>query len=344
MANADVDHKNHLSAATGIRGLACLVVLVGHSLAMNVPETWQYLRGVPKIGVWLFFVLSAFLLTRQFLLKSFSLSLLVDYGISRFLRIFPAYIFAVLVYYLFEVAVIKSQQDLISALLLEKGFAHLWTIPVEVKFYFFVPVLCFLFFIFSKFFSLFTFLFVSCFLTGFVLYWFPWWKTPENTLQLGYYFGVFLMGSLAAWLHTRKGLFSLPESRMDIFSIAMLLVLVLIVVLSKFGVFGDAENFLMDKQIMFGLLFSVFLYFTIGQHTKLSKIFDTIWLLSIGKWSYSIYLFHWIVVVKISQLKADGISGALIAIFLSIFVGWIGYKLVEVPMLALRKKAFNVLF
>lgn len=50
-----------LPAAEGIRGVACLLVLVAHAVTMFFPRSVPYLSGSGKIGVWPFFVLSAYL-------------------------------------------------------------------------------------------------------------------------------------------------------------------------------------------------------------------------------------------------------------------------------------------
>ncbi len=334
--------RQHLSAADGIRGLACLIVLIGHSFAVTTPSTWMLIRGVPKIGVWLFFVLSAFLLTRQLLSRPFSFSTLVDYALSRILRIFPAYVVAVFLYYTLGGLGINSHQDLASALLLQKGFGHLWTIPVEMKFYVVLPIICLLFAILSRFFSFFLFCAVACSLIFTVAALYPWWETPENTLQLGYYAGVFIMGSLAAWLHGSKEYKLVSRVYCNLLSIAILLVVVFIVVLSKAGVFGDPDNFLMDKQIMFGFLFSCLSFFVIGRKTAVSRLFDMQWLSAIGRWSYSIYLFHWFFVVKI-KLFLLGPPAAMIAIGISLIIGWLGYNLIESPLFHLRHKIFSLL-
>lgn len=52
-------------AADGIRGLACLLVLCTHLPGFFLPDYGKYVTGTGKYGVWLFFVLSAFLLTSR---------------------------------------------------------------------------------------------------------------------------------------------------------------------------------------------------------------------------------------------------------------------------------------
>jgi peptidoglycan/LPS O-acetylase OafA/YrhL len=121
----------HLPEADGIRGLACLIVLVVHSIALTYPQSYPYLTGCGKIGVWLFFTLSAYLLTHQFLYKGFSKDIIVSYFINRFFRIYPIFFIAAIAYYLFGTANINNERDLFLAITLQGGFGHLWIIPVQ---------------------------------------------------------------------------------------------------------------------------------------------------------------------------------------------------------------------
>lgn len=56
-----VECSMRFEGADGIRGLACLIVLCTHAVAMFFNSTYMALAGMGKVGVWLFFVLSAFL-------------------------------------------------------------------------------------------------------------------------------------------------------------------------------------------------------------------------------------------------------------------------------------------
>ena len=60
--------KNNTNYLTSIRGLACLMVVIAHIISV-IPGVGKNVSGCGKIGVWLFFILSAFLLTFQWLNK-----------------------------------------------------------------------------------------------------------------------------------------------------------------------------------------------------------------------------------------------------------------------------------
>lgn len=60
--------------------------------------------------------------------------------LGRCLRIIPPYVLACFVYYWATTGIV-SPAELRDALLMQQGFIHLWTIPVEFKFYFVLPPL-----------------------------------------------------------------------------------------------------------------------------------------------------------------------------------------------------------
>lgn len=102
-----VSESAKLNGADGIRGLACLIVLITHAVNMFFIGT-PYLHGTGRIGVWLFFVLSAFLLTYKFERSGFSLLSISNYVIGRVLRIIPLFLISVVVYRLLRTAGIKT--------------------------------------------------------------------------------------------------------------------------------------------------------------------------------------------------------------------------------------------
>jgi peptidoglycan/LPS O-acetylase OafA/YrhL len=133
---SDTNYEN-AAAFDGIRGIAFLLVLFIHSIALNIDSSGAYLQGTGKYGVWLFFVLSAFLLTKNYIIPNRSKS---AYIISRFTRIIPLYLIACFAYHVVGVFIIPSG-ELEKVAFILYGPAHLWTIPVEFYFYFFLLAL-----------------------------------------------------------------------------------------------------------------------------------------------------------------------------------------------------------
>ncbi len=145
------DHKkDHFRALDGLRGMAVLFVMLSHSSNEHVYfASFLKFSQLGHIGVYLFFVLSAYLLDRQIALALMSnnSSWLYwrNYFIRRFLRIFPLFAFALIVHYILSLTIMKTviatPSDIIDHLLLVKGEAFFWSIPVEFKYYFISPLI-----------------------------------------------------------------------------------------------------------------------------------------------------------------------------------------------------------
>ncbi len=87
----------HRIELDGIRGAAALFVLLEH--------TWTPFLGMGRTGVWLFFILSGYLLSQPFVKKPariFDVKYLKQYMIRRLSRIMPMYYTTVLIMFAFN--------------------------------------------------------------------------------------------------------------------------------------------------------------------------------------------------------------------------------------------------
>jgi peptidoglycan/LPS O-acetylase OafA/YrhL len=134
------DLAHHMSSAhinyaslDGVRGIAVLLVLLDHGLG--------FFTGAGTAGVWIFFVLSGFLLAIPFVRKpeiAISGEYMGEYLLRRLKRIIPMYYFFIIVtFFLFG----KYNSGAVRHLLFLQGDGHLWTIPQEMLFYLFLPVI-----------------------------------------------------------------------------------------------------------------------------------------------------------------------------------------------------------
>lgn len=125
----------NLDALDGIRGLAVLLVIASHSGGLH-------LEGQGGVGVFLFFALSAFLLTMPFASRPdpvWDPARLRRYGSRRIRRILPLYYSVILFSFL-------ARDDaglgfLWRHLLFLRGDGIYWTIPQEMLFYCLLPLL-----------------------------------------------------------------------------------------------------------------------------------------------------------------------------------------------------------
>jgi peptidoglycan/LPS O-acetylase OafA/YrhL len=118
----------------GLRGFAVLVVIASHTNLLQM-------RGQGALGVWLFFVLSGFLLTRIMLQKlpgALTWKELARYFVRRVARILPLY------YLVLSLATLYERREwswLYRHLAFVRADGHFWSIPQEELFYLLLPLL-----------------------------------------------------------------------------------------------------------------------------------------------------------------------------------------------------------
>ncbi|WP_137819719.1 acyltransferase [Pseudomonas sp. 2FG] len=320
-------------AADGIRGLACLIVLLVHAVAVFFPASFPYLKGCGKIGVWLFFVLSAFLLSHKLLLSQMRPLALVNYGLGRFLRIIPLFMLAVLVY---AWVGLVSWQKTIDALLFNTGLMHFWTIPVEFKFYAILPLLLWCLIAAHRFAGwkgavVFTVIFIAVHQALF-----PFWELQESSIFTSWYVPSFIFGCTGAVIYTK--LSTAISGRASLYiGIGILLLMILSSPGARFYLFGiPMTDDLMNKHIPFSLLWLFFIMALIDGRGWLGAVLRTAPISMIGKWSYSIYLFHFLMLLKLSATHKNSIAWMALAIIASVAIGALSYYLAERPLEFLR--------
>jgi peptidoglycan/LPS O-acetylase OafA/YrhL len=136
-----VAEKDFIAPLHGLRGIAVLYVLFSHLgngrlFLLPIPHD-----AIGKVGVWIFFALSAYLLTsnlrRELEVSSSRAATILQYAVHRAFRIYPLFIVALLVH--FALGDLSSDR-VIKHLLLVDGLGELWAIPAEFQYYFVVPV------------------------------------------------------------------------------------------------------------------------------------------------------------------------------------------------------------
>lgn len=122
---------NRIAGMDGLRGIACLMVMLCHLSISGMQPFGYFLPIWGEAGVSIFFALSAFLLGGQLLRGEIRLP---DYAKRRAFRILPIYWALIAV----SAAVgggVLLHHDYVAHALLLKGNGHLWTIPVECMWY-----------------------------------------------------------------------------------------------------------------------------------------------------------------------------------------------------------------
>lgn len=199
----------HLDALDGLRGLAVLVVMASHWSNAGVGLLPFSMSGTGKSGVYLFYVLSAFLLARLMLLRGErvghgNLRMWADYALRRVLRIWPLYLVVLLLSWLLTMQGVDGWHyridtaSLLRHLSLREGLSVLWSIPVEFTFYLWLPLLVLAAAWLRGRVHPAVEALAAVALTTAVLAAWPQAQAPVNGIQLGYYLPVFLCGVYAA--------------------------------------------------------------------------------------------------------------------------------------------------
>lgn len=330
-----------LPAADGIRGLACLLVLLVHALSFFYPTLFPLLRGSGKYGVWLFFVLSAFLLTLRLQQRGFGLATLADYAIGRSLRVLPLFVLACLIYFWTGIG-ISTSDELFAALGFQQGFIHLWTIPVEFKFYLLLPPLACASLWLQRKGGDAAVLAGSLLLLGLQQLLWPYWLTPENSPDTHWYLPSFLFGVLAALLlpHARR----LPLARIATPVALATFALMLLALPGTRAWLLDTPPpaDLTDKHPYLGLLWALFLLALVDGHGLAGRLLTSRPMRWLGAISYSTYLFHWLIFSVLAIRWPNNTLAMLAAALLALAAGTLGYRLFEQPAERLRRHLIHV--
>ncbi|MEL7034416.1 MAG: acyltransferase [Cyanobacteria bacterium J06592_8] len=147
--------KGWIGSLDGLRAIAVILVFFAHgSRLIDVPENLTIfgfffkpaMHYFGRCGVYLFFILSSFLLTGQLLREKVDLKSIhtwTNYTFKRLIRIYPLYIFILFVYLIFP-GFRYNFSNFVNHLLLQEGFGHFWTIRVEFQYYLVLPIVLFL--------------------------------------------------------------------------------------------------------------------------------------------------------------------------------------------------------
>lgn len=339
-----------IKSLDGLRGLAVLLVLLSH-LSLHGMNLMGFLdfSGFGKAGVYLFFVLSAFLLTYQALggggdvVKS--IRYWAGYFTRRVFRIYPLYLIVLLVGLLVTTQTsgfgpkIPSLDDVVRHLLLQDGVSIYWAIPVEFTFYLILPFVCLTLWMTSKTNMLLCSSVVLATMIGVYVAWPP-SEALANTIMLGPYFQIFLLGSFAAVLVGKQSIADEFVKRPRIMGIvgwlALFLVALTIPEVWQRLVDPEAGNKIFHSYFLaYGLVWTAAVVAALYGGLGFTRFFEfTVWRF-LGRISFSIYLWHLPIVQWVDrEVNYNAMMQFLIALLASVVVGYVSYRLIERPFIA----------
>ena len=343
----------HFSALDGLRGVAVVMVLLSHSSNASIFfHPYLDFHNVGKIGVYLFFVLSAYLLDRQIAValrtgKS-SLRYWLNYALRRFLRIFPLFAIALFVHYGLTYSGITTVIDSVSEVLLHlalvRGEDVFWSIPVEFKYYIISPFLMYICHRVLKWnlmavFALLGFLIV---LSMAIRVWVD--LSLTSTIK---FFPVFLVGTAISIYELVRNKDLSRKSRSKLLDIAGLVAICIIFITIPYYfelLFNKSFNFQTTAlSPMYALLWGMLLIGSKYGFGLLQSIFKLNVLRFLGTISFSMYLFHMPILILVNEhwLWLPEFSKIYVFFGLTILVSAFNFIFIERPLSKIRINTIN---
>jgi len=338
----------NLDALDGIRGLAVGIVIAAHTGGLH-------LKGHGAVGVWLFFALSAFLLTLPYAADPARIAqprALLRYFSRRIRRILPAYYVAVVAMALLTGA---GATFLWQHFSFQRAVGIFWTIPQEMLFYALLPPLVALHpFVFRRRFALTiaalaTIAFCTATWLGVDVF-----ALHGNGKRLPFYLGIFVTGMAFAYaVHAPRlaRIVARPAVNRALDALGLALLLLLIFSAPHFveraaaavPAFGDVDPRLaLRHKYAFGLLSGALIYVTtVCERGLTRRLLATFPLRALGIVSFSLYLFHVMVQSRLGFRILDLQHGnALFAVTLAATyaIACLMYAFVERPFMQLRTR------
>lgn len=334
--SSSLTDKGFFAPLHGLRGIAVLYVVISHLgngglFLLPIPH-----NAIGKVGVWIFFSLSAFLLTthlcRDLETTSSRVFPLLQYIVHRAFRIYPLYIFVLIGHVILGDI---SKMEFLKHLLLVQGWGELWAIPVEFQYYFVIPFIAISSLYLPR---RYVSVLLMVILTAVLLYGL---KQPasvfSNELNAFPRLAPFLLGSMLALLLYKKAPL---ESRYVSLLIPLVSLVGLLVttVLYRCLATGCLSNlFAPWLSIAIGASVAGLIY-TALKPNVIGSLLGARPLVFLGEISFSLYLLHMFVihlVQKVSDLPA-GIE-AWFSLGLSVLCASVSYWAIERPGIRMGK-------
>jgi peptidoglycan/LPS O-acetylase OafA/YrhL len=314
------------------------------------------MKGHGAVGVWLFFALSAFLLTMPFAARPervFQLSQLRHYAARRINRILPAYYFAIVVLALLTTSGLTFLWQHFAFV---RATGIFWTIPQEMLFYLLLPPLVALHpSVFRRNFAA-TLLGLSAVaLAANLLLTVDVFALHGNGKLLPFHLGIFLSGMVFAYAYQYPALARVVARPAvnRVLDVAGLLVLALLALVSPY-VFENTLAALpgldsLDPRLglrykhTYGVLCGFLIYVTLVCEGRWTHwIMSSLPLRAMGVVCFSLYLFH-VMVQSLLGFRLLGLQAGntlfCFTLATTYLVACIVYTLVERPFLKIRVKS-----
>ena len=342
-----------MDALDGLRGFAVLIVILSHTSnsGMFFLPSLNF-GGIGKSGVYLFFLLSSFLLAMPLIRKGaaiFSFHVMYNYWQRRFFRIYPLYTLYLLIGLLstwFFAEILDKHgvgvpfeldmEHFINHITLQEGKGVTWSIAVEFKFYFLLPIIAYIIYVIRSRFGLWASLTLFVILLWLSQEISPQSESTVNDARLLPYMPIFLAGmflSLVQLEINKKGKYGESivvgckylgyAGVVGIFAMTPLV----------FSMFGSnvAGNHFHKQFIMYSILWSFVILSAVNSRGVIKSFFELPLLRFYGAISFGIYLFHPVFIGIIRSLSMESHLSAWLVLLVSTVFATISFKLIEAP-------------
>lgn len=346
------DKKYQMDSLDGLRGFAALIVVFSHTSNSGMFFLpFLDLRGIGKAGVFLFFLLSSFLLTLPLLRKGkeiLTFSLMSHYWQRRFFRIYPLYtlylLFGVISTWVIATTLGKNGVGIpfclnwagfIKQLALLEGKGVTWSIAVEFKFYFVLPFLVLaIVLVLSHGLRYATLFFLSLLFLSQAIS--PQGESLINDSRLLPYMPIFIIGMFVAVLQEHINNNKPNNLITSILKYLGYLGVVGVIVMTPlvFSLFGDrlATDYFHRQFILYSMFWSFVLLSSVNVQGSLQWFFTLPILRFYGALSFGLYLFHPIFIGAIRRVGLNGYMSSWVVLFGATATAYLSFRFLEGPV------------
>jgi len=365
--------KKNIDELDSVRGIAILLVFFFHATPyINikigfVPDILSSFITAGHTGVTLFYILSALLISRPYLMSRDSniLPSTSNFYLKRILRIVPLYVVMVVIALFVHADFCKFLKALfiiwgVNGDSLQPFSNVWWAIYTEVQFYLIMPIVGYLFLnkrrrlillilVFAY------FIFYFCMQMGVIIKGEPiYMRLLHSLVGRGY---IFIIGILLSWfiLKNESKLKSVIGSKYfhngggDLLFVLIILTIGLLLKWVSSTGYWNAEGMIFNWHFLEAMLWSLFVIAILFFPLRIKPLFINIFMEKIGLISFSVFLIHMPVIYYglklISKVNAqlnlaafNPIIILLILFILTMVLSSITYKFIEKPFLAIKNK------
>jgi peptidoglycan/LPS O-acetylase OafA/YrhL len=325
-------------------------------------------NGIGRFGFYIFFALSAFILTysllesKSFSTGEFSKNEIYNFYIKRFFRIAPLYYLFVLGLFLLQavsgifmdqylyIGDVKGEYVIgviLQHLIFYRGDGVFWTIPVEVQFYLIAPILVFLLTKY-KFMAMIGLIKFSLLMGAIsllskvkIITFFDPMLFSSTYGKEGNFIEVFIFSMIAAWLlkEYNKELCLYRAQIATIGTIAFFSISILTILLcsERFVYFQKPFYSFRELSLLYSAILALFIASIFLGNPYLKKILSH-WTISwIGKLGFSIYLSHMGIIYIVNYFNLAPFAKFGLSIILCIAFSYLTFHIIEKPFMKLGK-------